>query len=138
MQFNENDINSQPGTYALVFYSPAIFSVEVGRLGVLDFKKGYYVYVGSAFGPGGISARLNRHLRIKKKKHWHLDYIRQYLKPADVWYSYDTQSLEHLWAEIISKNNKCTSSIKKFGCSDCKCESHLFYFRHYPTSDILS
>jgi hypothetical protein len=32
---------------------------------------GTYVYAGSAFGPGGIRARLRRHFRRDKKLHWY-------------------------------------------------------------------
>ena len=32
-----------------------------------------YLYAGSAYGPGGIPARVNRHRRPGKKVHWHID-----------------------------------------------------------------
>jgi len=32
-----------------------------------------YLYAGSAYGPGGIPARVKRHLKPDKKVHWHID-----------------------------------------------------------------
>jgi histidyl-tRNA synthetase len=34
---------------------------------------GTYLYAGSAYGPGGIPARVRRHLKPDKKVHWHVD-----------------------------------------------------------------
>ncbi len=36
---------------------------EMGRLGRFDIIPGYYAYVGSAFGSGGLPARLGHHLK---------------------------------------------------------------------------
>ena len=40
-----------------------------------EIRKGYYVYVGSAMGSGGVAARLKHHSKISKKLHWHLEYL---------------------------------------------------------------
>jgi Uri superfamily endonuclease len=39
--------------------------ISVGKLGVLPFKKGVYIYVGSA--KRNIKQRINRHIKIRKK-----------------------------------------------------------------------
>lgn len=36
---------------------------------------GWYVYAGSARGPGGIGARLRHHFRREKRAHWHVDHL---------------------------------------------------------------
>ena len=41
---------------------------------------GCYVYAGSARGPGGIRARVRRHLRPDKTPHWHIDQVTAYAK----------------------------------------------------------
>ena len=46
-------------------------SLAVGSLGEIDFKKGYYIYVGSA--ATNLKSRVDRHLRKRKKYHWHAD-----------------------------------------------------------------
>jgi len=49
--------------------------VRVSSLGTLIFDPGLYLYVGSARGPGGLRARVGRHLRRDKSKKWHIDYL---------------------------------------------------------------
>ena len=119
-------MNSKSGTYALVMQSETSTSARIGRWGYLNVRPGYYIYVGSAFGPGGVLARVSRHCRESKSKHWHIDYLREFTILASVWYSHSPIRLEHCWAEAVAKLNE-TEPVKGFGCSDCKCESHLFF-----------
>jgi len=65
---------SLPGTYALVLRFSKRLEIIVGKLGVLSVQAGYYVYVGSALGPGGLAARVGRHCRREKALRWHVDY----------------------------------------------------------------
>ncbi|ELK52825.1 hypothetical protein D320_13259, partial [Haloferax sp. BAB-2207] len=58
---------SPVGTYALVFDAPEA-TVEVGALGEHRFPAGAYVYVGSAFGTGGLR-RVRRHRRVAAGDH---------------------------------------------------------------------
>src|SRR5690554_1632467 len=53
--------------------------VEIGKLSTALFPKGVYVYIGSA--KKNIETRVNRHLKIEKKKRWHMDYLRPYVTP---------------------------------------------------------
>jgi Uri superfamily endonuclease len=114
------------GTYALILRSNSKATTQVGRWGQINLERGYYIYVGSAFGPGGVRARVSRHFREKKPDHWHIDYLGRVLSPVDAWCSYDQERLEHRWAQALSETTE-VSSIPRFGCSDCHCCSHLFY-----------
>jgi Uri superfamily endonuclease len=58
----------------------------MGSLGRLQLRPGYYVYVGSAFGPGGLRARIEHHARPAVRPHWHIDYLRRYTRLEAVWY----------------------------------------------------
>jgi Uri superfamily endonuclease len=58
--------NSSAGTYALVLAAQKQRTISVGKLGILDVRPGFYVYVGSALGPGGLAARIGRHARQDK------------------------------------------------------------------------
>jgi Uri superfamily endonuclease len=118
------------GTYILLLYLPKSTVIEVGRLGRLAFKGGWYTYVGTAFGPGGLAARLSRHLKQKKKYHWHIDYLRAAAVPKQIWYSKAVKSMEHIWAATISKAGGIP--VTGFGSSDCRCPSHLFFFSRRP------
>ena len=48
---------------------------RVGRLFEGDLPGGLYVYIGSAWGPGGLGGRVARHIRRGKMRHWHIDWI---------------------------------------------------------------
>lgn len=52
-----------PGTYLLLLRVDSPCMVNVGRLGTATLGLGWVLYVGSAFGPGGLAARLRHHLR---------------------------------------------------------------------------
>ncbi len=129
--------NSTPGTYALVLRSPARASLQVGHWGQLEIGRGYYVYVGSAFGPGGLRARVGRHCRDNKALRWHIDYLRQATRPVTVWYSLDAQRLEHRWADALA-TLPGAQAIAGFGCSDCACLSHLYRFSQKPTLEAFA
>ena len=127
--FNQPDnlqTSSDPGTYAFILRNLSHRKVQIGRWRRIDIEPGYYIYVGSAFGPGGLQARISRHLRIKKTKHWHIDYLRDFMNPLGVWYSHASEHFEHRWAQTLHTMDNM-QPIQGFGCSDCKCHSHLFW-----------
>lgn len=115
----------EPGTYILVLESHCRNSIQVGRWGRLELERGYYLYVGSAFGPGGVRSRVSRHCRKENAKRWHIDFLRECTHLKSVWYVHDSERLEHEWAETLAGLSQ-TKSIKGFGCSDCRCLAHLF------------
>lgn len=124
-------MQSKPGTYVLVLHSEESASVQIGKWGQLDIYQGYYAYVGSALGPGGVLARVSRHCRLVKSKHWHIDYLRERLLLVSVWYNHSSTCLEHRWAGTMERLNGA-KPVKGFGCSDCNCESHLYFFTKEP------
>ncbi|MEA5512237.1 GIY-YIG nuclease family protein [Crocosphaera sp. UHCC 0190] len=129
------DLPSQPGTYCLVFHCLTSSLVTIGKLGTYQIKLGYYCYIGSAFGRGGLKSRINRHLQINKRHHWHLDYLRPSLTTVEAWYSNDTIKREHQWANLLLEDDQSTIPITKFGSSDCDCPAHLFYYEERPRFD---
>ncbi len=117
-----------PGTYALILQALKAQTVEIGRLGSLQVVPGYYVYIGSAFGPGGLRARIGRHLGNTKVRHWHIDYMMQAAFIQAVWFSYDPVRHECDWAKAFQTMPGASVPLKGFGSSECKCFSHLYYF----------
>jgi Uri superfamily endonuclease len=123
------------GSYILVVYIERDIQIEVGALGFITFKKGFYFYIGSAMGEYGSSTlltRVKRHFLSKneKKIHWHIDYlladvhsmiIKIYLVPSKY-------PLECIIARELSEISD--GLIKNFGSSDCNCKSHLFYIKN--------
>ena len=126
---------ARPGTYVLVLSSRSTDLIQIGRLGALQLQSGFYVYVGSALGPGGVRARLTHHLKLSRRPHWHVDYLRAHTRVEDIWYRLDGQRLEHFWAERISLAEGASVPLVGFGSTDCGCECHLFFFQQRPSSE---
>jgi len=122
-------MEAKTGTYALILSSSNHSNIQIGRLGKLKLRPGFYVYIGSAFGSGGLRARIEHHKRITQKPHWHIDYLRSFTNLKNVWFTYDSQHREHQWAQLFQNTLEGFISVKGFGASDCKCESHLFFFK---------
>ncbi|MCB2146901.1 MAG: GIY-YIG nuclease family protein [Deltaproteobacteria bacterium] len=125
-------LSKQQGTYALVFKCGTPFRAVAGRLGPISLTTGYWVYVGSAFGPGGLHSRLAHHLKPSTRPHWHLDYIKHALHPIEIWVTADEVKREHDWAGKISTLKGATRPIEGFGASDCQCLSHLIHLPRRP------
>ena len=127
-------MQARPGTYALVMKCSSDHQVEVGKLGRLHLQPGFYVYVGSAFGPGGLKARIAHHMKISDKPHWHMDYLRPVLDPKEIWFTYDSRHREHQWADTLARIDGGTIPFSGFGASDCRCKSHLYRIRSKPSA----
>lgn len=125
-------ITRQQGTYALVFLCETPFDAVIGKIGSIHITSGYWVYVGSAFGPGGLRARLSHHLRPSPRPHWHLDYIKGALHPLEIWTTDDDVKRECNWAGGFSALKGATLPIAGFGASDCSCRSHLIHLPRRP------
>lgn len=113
------------GTYALLLHLSDDTSITIGRLGTFTFSRGWYVYVGSAFGPGGLAGRLSHHLRPAAKPHWHIDYLRRHAVVRECWLLADPHSFEHAWAERLLRLPGASVAVPRFGASDCRCPAHL-------------
>ena len=75
-----------------------------------------------------LTSRLKRHLRDNKKLHWHIDYLlkSENSKILDIIYNTD-KKVECELSEYLKRK---THGIEDFGCSDCDCKSHLYYFKN--------
>lgn len=120
------------GSYALLLHAGQTETLTVGALGKLTIERGTYLYVGSAFGPGGLAARLAHHLEISRRPHWHIDYLRQVTQPLAVWWTTDPRRREHDWAALLIADAQAASVSPRFGASDCRCKTHLVFYRECP------
>ena len=111
------------GSYCLIIKMKKNKKIKIGKLGLIDFKKGFYVYVGS--GMNNLEKRIERHLKRKKRIFWHIDYLLAD-EDAEIVRVLKKESEKKEECEIASKING--KPVPGFGCSDCKCGSHLFYF----------
>ena len=81
------DLDSVPGeggAYALYFDIHAPVVLRIPRLENPHLDPGTYVYAGSAYGPGGICARVRRYLREDKTPHWNVDHLSAQLRCSKV------------------------------------------------------
>ena len=124
------------GAYVLCLELTESMFAEIGKLGTHYFEKGFYYYVGSAYNKNqkySLEKRIIRHLKPAemKKMHWHVDYflvIKHVLVHSII--LIPSQSKEECEIAKIIKDST-EKEIVRFGCSDCRCSSHLFYSRKY-------
>ncbi len=123
---------SNKGTYILIMKAETTAQIVIGKLGVLNVQSGYYAYVGSAFGSGGLKARLGHHMKITSRPHWHIDYLRKELDLIKIYFDDSGERLEYRWAKSLEEMPEANIPLIGFGASDCDAKSHLFYFRNEP------
>jgi len=121
------------GIYVLVVrvFNDAV--VRVGRLGNIQFKSGYYLYVGS--GQINVEKRVSRYFSKIKNPRWHIDHI----------LVSGIALAEKAVILNLSKRYECKISrfiesmggeaINGFGSSDCNCRSH--FYRHANPAVVL-
>jgi len=121
------------GVYTLILFLPNEINLKVGKLGIQRFPRGYYTYTGSALGVGSSSLkhRVLRHLKKKKQKFWHIDFLLDHknvyltgLVAARI-----NRRVECKINRYIKIKEKAKIPVPHFGASDCKknCRSHLLY-----------
>jgi Uri superfamily endonuclease len=111
-----------PGSYVLAVRMDHSCNIRAGSLPPRTFAAGWYAYAGSAL--NGLKPRLTRYLNPERKCHWHIDYLLENGIVAGAMVSAGRKRLECRFAAFLAKH---MDSIIGFGCSDCRCKSHLFY-----------
>lgn len=116
------------GAYLVLLSLDRDLTLAPGRLGRREFPAGFYLYAGSA--RRGLTARVERHRRLRKRLHWHLDYLRQEARFEEAFPLRTADDLECALARDFAR--RADATVAGFGCSDCSCESHLLHFREDP------
>jgi Uri superfamily endonuclease len=124
MTFDTTELPQAPGTYVLIVRADYPLALTVGCLGTVELPGGLAAYVGSARGPGGLRARIGRHLRADKSVHWHIDALTALAPIVAIWLRESPERLECSWAQTLAA--LATVPIPRFGSSDCRCPAHLF------------
>ena len=121
-------LRSDPGSYALFLNIETDLRVAVGGLGSRSFPAGLYVYLGSAQGPGGVAARVNRHLRPVKALRWHIDYVDTVAPIIAVSVAYGPERRECEWSQRVSALAGALVAAPGFGAGDCRsgCRAHFW------------
>lgn len=111
------------GAYALVLRLAHETRLDIATLGRPLLPAGLYLYAGSAWGPGGIRARVRRHLRQPKSRVWHIDRLTE-MAEVDRVIAFP-QARECAIADFVVARG-AHAPIPRFGASDCRrCEAHL-------------
>ena len=116
----------EKGTYILLTKLAKNQKIKPGKLPEAYYKNGTYLYVGRA--RTGLRARIKRHIRRQKKLFWHIDYLLQKAKIVEIWIRQDYFAECNTADEIRNFRPAASKAIQGFGSSDCRCQSHLFYF----------
>jgi Uri superfamily endonuclease len=117
----------QKGIYQLLIRLPESTHIQIGKRGRFRFPKGYYVYTGSA--KNSLEGRVRRHLRKEKKRFWHIDYLLDHAWVKAV-FSFTRERKDECWLSLqTSATPGAKVIVPKFGSSDCRCPSHLAFFR---------
>ncbi len=112
------------GAYVLVLRLKKAIHIELPRVASDQLMPGWYVYVGSARGRGGIRARVKRHFRCKKTAHWHIDRLTVHAVEMAALAVADGHECELVGKLLKSLRFKVAAA--GFGSTDCSlCESHL-------------
>lgn len=114
------------GSYMLIILIRGSLRVKPGSLPPARLPPGYYVYVGSAMGPGGFERRVSRHLRRVKRARWHIDYLTK-LRMVEIRRAfyirlpYGESKLTGLLSSLGFQK-----IVKGFGSTDSQDFTHLF------------
>lgn len=132
------DIPGTSGNYVIVAALGEAFTFELKSLGQFHLPAGIYLYCGSAHGPGGLKARIGRHLKRNTCKFWHFDHLKDHVRILQVWWDVDRENRECEILQALLKVEGAQIPIKGFGSSDCRrgCPAHLIWLP--PGSDLRS
>jgi len=124
------EIPIDPGRYIIVGRLSNEVCITSGPFSGLLLTRGYYFYTGSAFGPGGLRARITRHLNPETKKFWHFDHLKAFFCIEEVWYSLGGENQECQFIKELKGLDYSFFPLHKFGSSDCRhgCPGHLLRF----------
>ncbi len=119
-----HDWPDRPGAYLLAIDLGRHLVLAISTLPGAVLAPRRYVYAGSAYGPGGLRARLARHFRPGKAIHWHVDrlvaagrVVAALAEPGGVECA--------LLARVLGRAG-CDLPVPGFGSSDCRrCAAHL-------------
>jgi Uri superfamily endonuclease len=110
-----------PGAYVLAILIKKAVTVTIALRPPVTLPPGTYLYCGSAKGPGGLKARLSRHMRRRKSIRWHVDQLTCRGRVLGAWIVPDGNE-----CELVGQLSHLPRPIPGFGSTDCRhCSTHL-------------
>jgi len=127
-------IPSGPGAYLLLIGLARPVVLDMPRFSGVTVAPGWYAYAGNANGPGGLRARVARHLRQDKRAHWHVDLLTQAGTVAALCFP---ASDECRLVGALTLTPTFSIPVPGFGSTDCRrCESHLVRWTKFEQSGL--
>jgi Uri superfamily endonuclease len=124
-------IPAAPGAYVLAVELVRPLTVALPGRAAARLQPGCYLYCGSAGGPGGLRARIGRHMRRGKSIRWHIDRLTEPGAVRGAWVFPGGDE-----CALAAALSKLPAPIAGFGSSDCaRCRSHLF---RWPRPDAAT
>jgi Uri superfamily endonuclease len=118
------DLTPAPGAYLLVVALSQALALPRPTLKSARFEPGVYLYAGSALGPGGIRARILRHARKNKRRHWHIDHLTE-AGTLTAAFALPGMGECEIVGSLLALPG-VTVPVPGFGSSDCRaCPAHL-------------
>ena len=101
--------------------------LHVGSLGWVQFRAGMYVYTGRA--ARGLRARVLRHVRGGRRRHWHIDYLLRSSVARVRRVVLASTDPDDECAVNCELANEGSVAVPRFGASDCRsgCPAHLWF-----------
>jgi Uri superfamily endonuclease len=127
-----------PGTYVMILHAEQSIVLRIGRLGTFWLPAGYWLYVGSAFGAGGVKARTDRHRDPTVPKMWNLDHLKAVARPVELWWTHETRKMECPWAMSLAELPGYRCPVARCGGNDCKsCPAHFYQTLEEPAAEAF-
>jgi len=118
------NISTAPGAYVLLIDLAHPLALDIATLPGAVLPAGRYAYCGSAYGPGGLNARIHRHLGRGKALRWHVDRLTEAGRAVAV--HAEPGGAECALFARVAENPGASVPIAGFGSSDCRrCPAHL-------------
>lgn len=123
MTIDADSIPAAAGAYALLVRLCAPWNPGIRSLADRTLAPGPYIYCGSAYGPGGLRARVARHLRSGKSVRWHVDRLTGAGQVEGLAVHIGGHECDLVDAFMA---RGATVALAGFGSSDCRrCPAHL-------------
>lgn len=129
------------GTYIMILHADQPAVRRIGRLETFWLPAGFFLYVGSACGGGGVRARTTRHGHSTACRMWNLDHIKAIARPVEVWWTHHgrEETVECPWALALAELPDYLCPAPGFGSNDCKsCPAHFYHTLKRPSCQAFA
>jgi Uri superfamily endonuclease len=126
------EIPKKPGAYLLAVQLSRPLKLTLTNRPPASLAAGCYLYCGSAKGPGGLRARIGRHMRRGKVIRWHIDHLTEAGRVLGAWARIGGDE-----CQMVAALSRLPMPVEGFGNSDCRnCRSHLLRWPGKPAAAL--